>query len=106
MGTGAGGATDAPREPRPIVAIESIGRLDHADEIPMPGKRHDRPNDTTVTWAKRGLVSGQVRELCGLVIRWGPLIGGIMWIRNSLLFNWLDRNLEKPDNSPPGYQGN
>jgi uncharacterized membrane protein len=39
------------------------------------------------------------------MIRWVHLIAGIMWIGNSLLFNWLDRNLEKPENPPPGYQG-
>jgi uncharacterized membrane protein len=50
-------------------------------------------------------MSPQVRELCDLVIRWVHLIAGIMWIGNSLLFNWLDRNLEKPSNPEPGYQG-
>ena len=33
------------------------------------------------------------RELLDLVIRWVHVIAGIMWIGNSLLFNWLDRNL-------------
>ena len=33
------------------------------------------------------------------------LIAGIMWIGNSMLFNWLDRNLERPPGSPPSYQG-
>lgn len=28
--------------------------------------------------------------------RWIHVIAGIMWVGNSLLFNWLDRNLEKP----------
>jgi uncharacterized membrane protein len=51
-------------------------------------------------------VSGHLRELADLVIRWVHLIAGIMWIGNSMLFNWLDRNLEKPENAPPGYQGN
>ncbi len=32
-------------------------------------------------------------ELVDLVARWIHLIAGIMWIGNSLLFNWLDRNL-------------
>lgn len=50
-------------------------------------------------------MSPQVRELCDLVIRWVHLIAGIMWIGNSLLFNWLDRNLEKPASPQPGYQG-
>lgn len=46
-----------------------------------------------------------VRELLDLLIRWVHLIAGIMWIGNSLLFNWLDRNLEKPDDAPPGFEG-
>lgn len=33
------------------------------------------------------------RELLDLVIRWVHVVAGIMWIGNSLLFNWLDRNL-------------
>jgi uncharacterized membrane protein len=35
------------------------------------------------------------RELLDLLIRWVHLIAGIMWIGNSMLFNWLDRNLVK-----------
>ncbi len=38
-------------------------------------------------------------ELLDVVFRWAHLIAGIMWIGNSMLFNWLDRNLIKP---PPG----
>ena len=30
-----------------------------------------------------------------MLFRWAHLIAGIMWIGNSMLFNWLDRNLEK-----------
>jgi uncharacterized membrane protein len=33
------------------------------------------------------------RELLDLVLRWVHVVAGIMWIGNSLLFNWLDRNL-------------
>ena len=32
-------------------------------------------------------------ELADLVARWVHVIAGIMWVGNSLLFNWLDRNL-------------
>jgi uncharacterized membrane protein len=39
-------------------------------------------------------VSGGAVELFDLVARWVHLIAGIMWIGNSLLFNWLDRRLE------------
>jgi len=36
-------------------------------------------------------------ELLDLLLRWFHVIAGIMWIGNSLLFNWLDRNLEKKE---------
>ncbi|MDB4954804.1 MAG: hypothetical protein JWO36_2373 [Myxococcales bacterium] len=36
-----------------------------------------------------------LNELLDAVFRWAHLIAGIMWIGNSMLFNWLDRNLEK-----------
>jgi uncharacterized membrane protein len=41
----------------------------------------------------------RLNELLDVVFRWAHLIAGIMWIGNSMLFNWLDRNLIKP---PPG----
>jgi uncharacterized membrane protein len=34
-----------------------------------------------------------IREILDVVLRWMHLVAGIMWIGNSLLFNWLDRNL-------------
>jgi uncharacterized membrane protein len=37
-----------------------------------------------------------------LVARWIHVIAGIMWVGNSLLFNWLDRNL---NSTPEHYQG-
>ncbi len=36
-----------------------------------------------------------VTELFDVIFRWAHLIAGIMWVGNSMLFNWLDRNLEK-----------
>jgi uncharacterized membrane protein len=42
-------------------------------------------------------VSGPVIELLDLLARWVHLIAGVMWIGNSLLFNWLDRRLDPPD---------
>ena len=39
-------------------------------------------------------------ELVDLIARWIHLIAGIMWIGNSLLFNWLDRNLEPAGPNP------
>ncbi len=46
-------------------------------------------------------------ELLDLLLRWVHLIAGIMWIGNSMLFNWLDRNLVKPKGSEgrAGYEG-
>ena len=35
-------------------------------------------------------------ELIDLVARWVHLIAGIMWVGNSLLWNWIDRNLVAP----------
>jgi uncharacterized membrane protein len=37
-----------------------------------------------------------------LVARWVHVIAGIMWVGNSLLFNWLDRNLHS---KPEHYRG-
>jgi uncharacterized membrane protein len=40
----------------------------------------------------------RLQELLDVVFRWAHLIAGIMWIGNSMLFNWLDRNLVRsPD---------
>jgi uncharacterized membrane protein len=48
-----------------------------------------------------------VHEFLDLIVRWVHLIAGIMWIGNSMLFNWLDRNLEKsPERAKEiGYEG-
>ena len=51
-------------------------------------------------------------ELVDLVARWIHVIAAIMWVGNSLLFNWLDRNLRpaSPETSgspaSPGTLGN
>jgi uncharacterized membrane protein len=43
-------------------------------------------------------MSGPVIELLDLLARWIHVIAGIMWVGNSLLFNWLDRSLRsRPD---------
>lgn len=44
-------------------------------------------------------------ELLHLLARWVHLIAGIMWIGNSMLFNWLDRNLVMPDDPEKGLVG-
>jgi uncharacterized membrane protein len=45
------------------------------------------------------------RELLDLVLRWMHVIAGIMWIGNSMLWNWIDRNLEPSRQGKPGIQG-
>lgn len=42
------------------------------------------------------------REFADLLLRWVHVIAGIMWIGNSLLFNWLDRNLIPDAGARPG----
>lgn len=39
-------------------------------------------------------MSGTAWELIDLVARWVHVVAGIMWVGNSLLFNWLDRSLK------------
>jgi uncharacterized membrane protein len=38
-------------------------------------------------------IPGSAIELTDLIARWVHVIAGIMWIGNSMLFNWLDRSL-------------
>jgi uncharacterized membrane protein len=44
-------------------------------------------------------------ELLDLGFRWVHVIAGIMWIGNSLLFNWLDRNLRPTPRGAPEVYG-
>ena len=46
-----------------------------------------------------------LRELLDLVFRWIHVIAGIMWIGNSMLWNWIDRHLEPSKTGKPGIQG-
>jgi uncharacterized membrane protein len=41
-------------------------------------------------------MNSQLIELLDLIARWIHVIAGIMWVGNSMLFNWLDRNLVAP----------
>lgn len=50
-------------------------------------------------------MSPALRELLELVLRWMHLVAGIMWIGNSLLWNWIDRNLEPSREDREGVQG-
>jgi len=45
------------------------------------------------------------KEVADLVLRWVHLIAGIMWVGNSMLFNWLDRNLVKVEGAKEGHLG-
>jgi uncharacterized membrane protein len=36
-------------------------------------------------------------ELLDLIVRWVHVIAGIMWVGNSMLYNWIDRNLVASD---------
>src|SRR5438067_8359171 len=47
-------------------------------------------------------MSAAIWELLDLVARWIHVVAGTMWIGNSLLFNWLDRNL-RPRPEPDVY---
>ena len=47
-------------------------------------------------------MSPRLLELLDLAFRWLHVIAGIMWIGNSLLFNWLDRNLRPPSRAGGG----
>lgn len=44
-------------------------------------------------------------EIVDLIARWVHVIAGIMWVGNSLLFNWLDRNLKPSADAAPGSLG-
>ena len=50
-------------------------------------------------------MSARVLELLDLAFRWVHVIAGIMWIGNSLLFNWLDRNLRPSARGAPELYG-
>jgi uncharacterized membrane protein len=50
-------------------------------------------------------MSSHALELLDLTFRWVHVIAGIMWIGNSLLFNWLDRNLRPPASGAPELYG-
>lgn len=47
-------------------------------------------------------MTGQAIELLDLIARWIHVIAAIMWVGNSLLFNWLDRSL-RPRREPGVY---
>ena len=50
-------------------------------------------------------MSARVLEVLDLAFRWVHVIAGIMWIGNSLLFNWLDRNLRPSAHAAPELYG-
>lgn len=50
-------------------------------------------------------MESSLRELLDLMVRWVHVIAGIMWIGNSMLFNWLDRNLVRRQGAQDGHEG-
>ena len=50
-------------------------------------------------------MNASIYELLDLVARWVHVIAGIMWVGNSLLFNWLDRTLVPSHRSGDGLSG-
>ena len=46
-----------------------------------------------------------IQEWLNLAARWVHVIAGIMWVGNSMLFNWLDRNLAKAKDRDPDELG-
>jgi uncharacterized membrane protein len=50
-------------------------------------------------------MSSHLLELLDLSFRWVHVVAGIMWIGNSLLFNWLDRNLRPASRGRPELYG-
>ncbi|MDQ2667683.1 MAG: urate hydroxylase PuuD [Gemmatimonadota bacterium] len=47
----------------------------------------------------------RVYELIDLIARWVHVIAAIMWVGNSMLFNWMDRTLVQEGGMPPGSIG-
>ena len=50
-------------------------------------------------------MSPEIQEWLNLAARWVHVIAGIMWVGNSMLFNWLDRNLAKAKDRDPDELG-
>ncbi len=50
-------------------------------------------------------MSPAVRELLDLLFRWIHVVAAILWIGNSMLWNWIDRNLERPRSGGEGVHG-
>lgn len=50
-------------------------------------------------------MDAHLREILDLFFRWLHLFAGILWVGNSMLWNWLDRNLEPGDPADKNHQG-
>lgn len=50
-------------------------------------------------------MDAHLREMADLLVRWIHLVAGILWIGNSMLWNWLDRNLEAPEAGNDLHEG-
>lgn len=51
------------------------------------------------------MTSGALWELLDLVARWVHVVAAIMWVGNSLLFNWIDRTLQPATRRGTGAVG-
>ncbi len=51
------------------------------------------------------MTSAHIYELADLVARWIHVTAAIMWVGNSLLFNWMDRTLVQEPGMPAGSIG-
>jgi uncharacterized membrane protein len=51
------------------------------------------------------MIEQGIRELLDVLLRWMHVTAGIMWVGNSLLFNWLDRNLIRDDKAGERHLG-
>ena len=69
------------------------GAITEAEALKMTGLTADEFRGRSFVKIMRG--QKMTGELVDLVARWIHVIAGIMWVGNSLLFNWLDRNLVK-----------
>ena len=70
--------------------------------LPGVGNLYWRPHPVN---RKEPAVDAHLREMLDLLVRWVHLIAGILWIGNSMLWNWLDRNLEAPEAGNDLHEG-
>jgi hypothetical protein len=95
-----------PAQPAPPTTASS-GRVCSVSRTPPPSRSTSAPPvapPRASSWSRPGTPPATSSATC--FTRWVHLIAGIMWIGNSMLFNWLDRNLERAPDAKPGLVGN